>query len=101
MGCSNALDLDRWKKLGIKPTEAQLKAGCANIWCVAIGYSYAAKAFFYGQTIREAFLKARRAAKSNELAKHTPWDIQAFQPKIKKAALKRKKTTRPRKAASV
>jgi len=76
-------DVASMKNFGVKPTPAQIDRGHGNIWVVALGYSYMPKAFFYGHTIREAFLKARKAAKQSKLAKHTPWGSQAFIPKKK------------------
>jgi hypothetical protein len=64
------------------------------LWCLSIGRAWEAKAFFYGFTIREAYLKALKAAKKGELAKYTPWGIQSFQPKLK---AKKKIDTKKRK----
>jgi len=52
-----------------------------SVWCLAIGFVMEPKAFFYGLTIRECFLKARKAAKAGALAQATPWGKQAFKPK--------------------
>lgn len=77
----------------IKPTPADIERGGANVWCLSIGISYAPKAFFYARTMREAFLRARRSINQKNLAKHTPWGVQPFEPKIKKSKA-RKKTSR-------
>ncbi len=71
-------------KHGLKPTLAHKERGGANVWCLSIGHSYAAKAFFYGMTMREAFLRARRAAKAKVLDSFTPWGNQIFKPKLQK-----------------
>ncbi len=67
----------------IVPTSAELERGHMHLWTVALGYSYEAKAFFYGRTIRGAFLQARRAAKLGALANFTPWGRQKFTPSLK------------------
>jgi hypothetical protein len=77
------MDFEVLKKEGLKPTEAQLKRGTANVWCLGLGFLGMPKAFFYGQTIRQAFLRARKAAKANKLAEYTPWGTQPFKPKPK------------------
>ena len=55
--------------------------GCGTIWVVGLGFIHEPKAFFYAQTIRKAFLKARKAYKASRLAEHTPWGSQPFRPK--------------------
>ncbi len=46
---------------GLKPKTADVAAGQGLVWCLAIGVMQMPKRFFYGRTIREAYLKARRA----------------------------------------
>jgi hypothetical protein len=72
--------IDFMERHDIKPTAAEIANGCGMIWSVGLGFSHQPKAFFYAQTIRKAFLKARRAYKANRLDKHTPWGVQPFQP---------------------
>ncbi len=77
------MDVAVMEKYGVKPTEEQIARGSGNVWCVALGYSYAAKAMFYGQTIRGAYLRAKKAVeagKPDELAKRTPWGVQDYKP---------------------
>lgn len=85
------MDLTMMKREGITPTAAQIERGTGVIWCLGIGYCYSPKAFFYAQTIRSAFLKARRAAKAKQLAVHTPWGVQNFLPKLKRHKPKERK----------
>lgn len=72
------VDVGILKSDGIKVTPADIERGGANIWCLALGKSYERKAFFYGRTIRAAWLAARKALKK-------PWA-----PKAKKERRKRK-----------
>lgn len=64
-----------------------------HLWCLALGHSHTAKAFFYGRTIRECYLRAIKAAKLGALAFHTPWGRQDFKPNVEKAKPKAKKRT--------
>jgi Asp-tRNA(Asn)/Glu-tRNA(Gln) amidotransferase A subunit family amidase len=70
--------------VGLKPTAAEVERGGTNAWCLSIGYAYAPKAFFYGRTMRDTFLKARRAVKGKALRTFTPWGNQPFEPTLKK-----------------
>lgn len=74
-------DLAAMKRHGVEPTPEQVAKGCGTIWVVGLGFIHEPKAFFYAQTIRKAFLKARKAYKASRLAEHTPWGSQPFRPK--------------------
>jgi hypothetical protein len=67
----------------IKPTSEEVARGHVTLWSLGVGYASMPKAFFYGRTIREAYLQAFRAMKTSTLAKHTPWGKQAFVPEKK------------------
>ncbi len=68
------------------------------IWCLGIGYAGDPKAFFYGATIRQAYLQARKAVKLKKLEAHTPWSRQNFTPSLRKKPKRReKKRPRPKK----
>ncbi len=66
---------------GVEPTPLQKQRGFATVWVVGLGFLNEPKAFFYAQTIRKAFLKARKAYKASRLAEHTPLGTQPFRPK--------------------
>lgn len=66
------MDVDLMTREGVKPTAAQRERGHGNIWCIAVGRALMPKAMFYGQTIRTAFLKALKTAKSRK-GLRTPW----------------------------
>lgn len=85
------LSADLFEQYKVKLTPQQVERGGGDVWCLSLGLSYAPKAFFYGQTMREAFLKARKAAKKEELAAHTPWGVQDFKPTVRKSRPKAKK----------
>ncbi len=76
-------DVECMRQDGIKPTPADHERGGANIWCLSLGRSYQAKAFFFGRTMRACYLAARKAAKAGRLEEHTPWKRQVFKPKVK------------------
>jgi hypothetical protein len=75
------MDVASMKRNGVEPTAEHLANGCGTIWVVGLGFIQEPKAFFYAQTIRKAFLKARQAYKASRLAEHTPWGTQPFRPK--------------------
>jgi hypothetical protein len=75
-------------RLGVEPTAQQEQKGCGTIWVVALGFLHEPKAFFYAQTIRAAFLKARKAYKMSRLDEHTPWGTQPFRPKPRRRQTK-------------
>ena len=50
--------------LRIPPTPDEITKGSAMLWSVAIGTLLAPKGFFYGRTIRKAYLCARKAMKN-------------------------------------
>jgi hypothetical protein len=77
---------------GVKPTPEQLERGHGNIWCVGLGFMNEPKVTFYGQTIREAFLRARKAAKKDREAMSTPWGSPALKPKRKTKERKKSKS---------
>jgi len=81
------MDTGVMKTRGLKPTSKQSLEGQGVVWCMGVGFLGQPKAYFYGQTIREAFLRARKAAKKDRLAEHTPWGSQAF--KLKKRLKKK------------
>ena len=83
-------DLKFMKSNGVEPTPLQLERDGGMIWCVGLGFAWAPKAFFYGQTIYEAVQKARKAAKQDKLAEHTPWGVQNFYPKSRQKPYSRK-----------
>lgn len=91
------MDVKLFKESGIKPTPAQLERGHGHVWCIALGKVLMPKAFFYGHTIREAFLKARKAAKAGKL--FAPWgekvEVRGYPPKKH-----RRRRERPRPAAT-
>jgi len=76
------LDLTCMKREGVPPTSKQREAqelvdqglqpqGWADretstVWCLAVGQQHGPKAFFYGHTIREAYMRARRALRAAE-----------------------------------
>jgi hypothetical protein len=68
----------------IKLAPEERARDCVVLWSVGLGYMHEAKAFFYGKTIREAFLQARKAVKAKKLAEHTPWGKQAFTPSLQR-----------------
>ncbi len=68
------MEVGSMKRDGVKPTPEQVERGHGTVWCLGLGQQHLAKAWFYGQTIREAFLKARKAHRENRLTEHTPWD---------------------------
>lgn len=78
------LDLRYMEREGIKPTPQQLAKGGGNVWCLGLGYSNMPKAFFYAQTMRGCYLKAKRAAREQTLSTFTPWGVQHFEPKAPK-----------------
>ncbi len=80
----------------IVPTPAEVQQGCLNVWSVGIGFSYEPKAVFYGRTIREAFLQARRTVKLGKLDRHTPWGRQVFTPVLPKAKRRDRRSSRSR-----
>lgn len=65
---------------GLKPTQEEIQRGWVRVWCLLIGFEHMPKAMFYDRTIRGAYLQARKAAKSQSLAKSTPWGRQDFHP---------------------
>lgn len=67
------MDLTALRKYEIRLTKAMIANRGGNVWCIGLGRSYQAKAFFYGSTIRRAFLRAQRAFKEGHLSMHTPW----------------------------
>ena len=80
----------------IVPTAKEIEQGHVRLWCLGIGYSYAAKAFFYDRTIRGAYLQARKAAKLSKLDAATPWGRQAFTPPKRKAKKRDRRDSRSR-----
>jgi hypothetical protein len=88
------VEVDVMKTKGVKPTPLQVEKGYGMLWCVGLGIMGMPKAFFYGQTIRQAFLRARKAAKTDKLAEYTPWGSQVFKPKPKERKKKSKRTVK-------
>jgi hypothetical protein len=86
------LDVACLKRDKLKITPETLERGGVNGWCLGIGHIHLAKAFFYGLTIRECFLRARKAAKADKLAEATPWGKQEFKPQSKKSKPKTRKS---------
>jgi hypothetical protein len=84
------LDIDLLKQEKLKITPETLERRGTHGWCLGVGHVHLAKAFFYGLTIRECFLRARKAAKQQTLDQVTPWGRQEFKPKLKKAKPKSK-----------
>jgi hypothetical protein len=80
------MGVDLMARERIKPTADQLEKGGGFVWCLALGFSTRPKALFYAHTIREAFLKANRAAKKQTLGQHTPWGEQPFTPTVRRRA---------------
>jgi len=56
-------DVTIMKREGVKPTPEEVEKGYAMIWCLTVGQMLMPKRFFYGRTIREAYLRARRVLK--------------------------------------
>lgn len=78
------MDVLLLRKHGIKPTEKEGDQGFAVVWSVGLGSMQSPKAFFYGRTIRGAFLRARQVAKmKGGFEAATPWGAQTFQPNLK------------------
>ncbi len=78
-------------KEGLKPlptdrTDRDGRVVGATVWCLALGHSYGAKAFIYGRTIRQCYLRAKKIIAAGKLAESTPWGVQAFTPRKRKAA---------------
>lgn len=82
----------------VRPTPEELAHGHVKMWCLGLGYSYMARAFFYDRTIRGAYLQARKAMKAKNLAAHTPWGRQDFTPSPKKAKKLDRRRSRSRTA---
>lgn len=57
------LDVGLMEREGMKPTAKEKEDRSIRAWCFGIGRLLEAKEFFYGRTIREAYLKARRFLK--------------------------------------
>jgi len=85
-------DIASMKQHGVEPTPAQLANGCGTIWVVGLGFIHQPKAFFYAQTIRKAFLKARQAYKASRLDEQTPWGTQPFRPKLRQRGGRNRRT---------
>ena len=79
----------------IRLTRKELTEQSIMLWCLGVGYAGMPKAFFYGTTIRQAYLEARKAVKLQKLAQHTPWERQDFTPSLRKRP-KRKEKKGPR-----
>jgi hypothetical protein len=84
----------------IKLTREELTHDCIMLWCLGIGYAGKPKAFFYGTTIRQAYLEARKAVKLQKLAQYTPWERQSFTPSLRKKPKKREKRPRTKNESS-
>ena len=54
------MDVEIMKREGLKPTADHIKNGQGMVWSVAIGRMGLPKVFFYGLTIRAAFLRAKK-----------------------------------------
>lgn len=57
------LDTSALKLNGIDPKPEQTKQGHGTVWSLVIGPADQAKGSFYGHTIRQAYLRARKALK--------------------------------------
>lgn len=51
------------QKEGLKLTKEEAQRDSFNVWCLALGGHWAPKNFFYGRSLREAYLQARKALK--------------------------------------
>ena len=80
------LELDIMKREGVRPTAKQKERGLGWVWCLSIGQTHMAKAFFYGQTMRQAFLKAKKVIKARKGQLQGAWGtaISIPQPKRRK-----------------
>ena len=68
------LDRAQWQSQGLSlPKRVDVGQSWIKVWCIALGYSNQDKLVTYGFTIREAYLKARKAIKSL-----TPEELQAY-----------------------
>jgi hypothetical protein len=66
------MDVSIMLKEGLRPTPAQKERGAGLVWSIALGQIRMPKAFFYGQTIRQAFLRACKAMRKPR-ALLSPW----------------------------
>jgi hypothetical protein len=58
---------------GVRLTPEQKRQGYGLIWCLSVGKMGRPKVFFYGQTIRQCYLKAIKAAKMKHGRLKAPW----------------------------
>ncbi len=93
-------EISRRRDFGhIKLSREELTKESVMLWSLGIGYAGQPKAFFYGTTIRQAYLEARKAVKLQKLAQHTPWERQAFTPSLRKKPKKKEKRPRTKESS--
>lgn len=55
-----SMSTDVMKREGVAPKPDQTGLGYGMVWCIALGQMNRPKEFFYGHTLRQAYLRARR-----------------------------------------